>query len=47
MAYGMLVMAVLAIAAFATLVHRPSSRAPEVLDEPMSGFLEPLPEKST
>jgi DHA1 family bicyclomycin/chloramphenicol resistance-like MFS transporter len=47
MAYGMLVMAVLAIAAFATLVHRPSSKAPEVLDEPMSGFLEPLPEKST
>jgi DHA1 family bicyclomycin/chloramphenicol resistance-like MFS transporter len=46
MAYGMLVMAMLAIAAFVTLVHRPTTKAADVLEDPMTGFLEALPKES-
>jgi hypothetical protein len=43
MAYGMLVMALLTFGAHAVLVRRPPATADDVLEEPMSEFVEQLP----
>ena len=43
MAYGMLVMAVLSLCAHGALIRRPPATVPDVLEDPMTGFLEQLP----
>jgi DHA1 family bicyclomycin/chloramphenicol resistance-like MFS transporter len=46
MAYGMVVMALLAVAADVLLVRRAPTPAPVVIEEPLSTFVEPLPEET-
>ncbi len=46
MAYGMLVMAILSLCAHGALVRRPPDAVPDVLEDPMTAFLEQLPSES-